>query len=192
MGKPNKEIKENYKKYQDLIGKIKNTTTGTVTLDELKQNHQNTRIKKVEVEHTYSSEKLELIIESKIENKKDFKFKLRAPGYTKIPFFRFDSEGLAHYNRVPDVELPQQKIDTPHFHKFDSEGRNIAYKTEALDKVSECEALLNDICLCMAHYSDESKTYYNNENYVEIIQTPPTELDFDSNKDNPTEGVEYV
>ncbi|WP_298238399.1 hypothetical protein [uncultured Algibacter sp.] len=191
MEKPIKEIRENYSKYEELLGKTKNSSTPTITLDEVKGNHQNTRVKKVEVAHTSIPEKLELIVESKIENKKDFKFKLRAPEYTGIPFFRFDSDGVAHYNRIPDLELPKQKIDTPHFHKFDSEGRNIAYKTEALEKATECDALLNDISLCMAHYCDESKTYYNNENYLEIIQTPPTELDFDSNKDNPTEGVEY-
>lgn len=191
MEKPIKEIRENYSKYEELLGKTKNSSTPTITLDEVKGNHQNTRVKKVEVAHTSIPEKLELIVESKIENKKDFKFKLRAPEYTGIPFFRFDSDGVAHYNRTPDLELPKQKVDTPHFHKFDSEGRNIAYKTESLKKETECDALLNDISLCMAHYCDESKTYYNNENYVEIIQTPPTELDFDSNKDNPTEGVEY-
>ncbi|MCM4162162.1 MULTISPECIES: hypothetical protein [unclassified Arenibacter] len=191
MEKPVKEIRENYKRYEELIGEIKNTSIQTITLDELKGNHQNTRVKKVNVEHVSVPEKLELIIESRIENKKDFKFKLRAPEYTGIPFFRFDSDGVAHYNRVPDVELPNQKVETPHFHKFDSDGRNIAYKTAPLEKATECDALLNDISLCMAHYCDESRTYYKNEYYVEIIQTPPTELDFDSHKDNPTEGVQY-
>lgn len=191
MEKPVKEIKENYVKYKELLSKTKNTSMQTITLNEVKGNHQNTRVKKVDVAHTSINEKLELIVESKIENKKDFKFKLRAPEYTGIPFFRFDSDGVAHYNRTPDVELPKQKVDTPHFHKFDSDGRNFAYKTEALMIDAEREALLNDISLCMAHYCDESKTYYKDKKYVEIVQTPQTELDFDSNRDNPTEGVDY-
>lgn len=191
MEKPIKEVKENYSKYEELLGKIKNSTKKTITLDEIKGNHQNTRIKRVDVIHKSITEKIELVIESKIANKKDFKFILRAPNFIDKPFFRFDSDGLAHYNRVPGVELPKQKVDTPHFHKYDSEGRNIAYKTIPLSKDNERDALLNDICLCMAHYCDESKTFYNDSNYVEIIQTPLNELDFESNRDNPTEGVDY-
>ncbi len=191
MEKPVIEIRDNYSKYEELIGKTKNSSVQKITLDEIKGNHKNTRVKKVDVNHTSISEKLELIVESKIQNKKDFKFKLRAPDFTGIPFFRFDSDGVAHYNRLPDIELPAQKIDTPHFHKYNCDGRNIAYKTEALKKEADREALLADISLCMAHYSDESKTYYENEEYIQIIQTPPTELDFDSDRDNPTEGVEY-
>ncbi len=191
MEKPVKEIKEDYPKYEELLSKTKNTSIPTIILDEVKGNHKNTRVKKVDVVHTSIADKLELIVESKIENKKDFKFKLRAPEFTVIPFFRFDSDGVSHYNRIPNVELPQQKVDTPHFHRYDSDGRNIAYKTESLEKEAERDALLNDISLCMAHYCDESQTFYNNDKYVEIIQTPSTELDFDSNNDNPTQGMEY-
>lgn len=191
MEKPVKEFKEDYAKYEELLAKTKNTFIPRITLDELKRNHQNTRVKIVDVIHVSISEPLELIVESKIENKKDFKFKLRAPEYTGIPFFRFDSDGVSHYNRTPNVELPKQKIDTPHFHKYDCDGRNIAYKTAPLEEEGDKEALLNDISLCMAHYCDESQTFYDNDKYVEIIQTPLTELDFESSNDNPTQGVEY-
>jgi len=191
MEKPVKEIKENYFKYRKLLGEAKTSSVSLIVLDEIKGNHNNTRIKKVVICHSTLPDKLELTIESKVENDKDFKFNLRAPEYTDKPFFRFDSDGLSHYNRAPDIELPEQKIETPHFHKFDSKGRNIAYKTNSLKKENECKALLEDINLCMAHYCDESKTYYNKGEYIEIIQTPPNELNFDSNFDNPLEGVIY-
>ena len=191
MEKSVNEIKNDYPKYEELLRGIKNASTKTIILDEVKGNHQNTRVKNVDVAHASISDKLELIIESKIENKRDFKFKLRAPKYTANPFFRFDSDGVPHYNRTPNLELPKQKIDTPHFHKYDSRGMNIAYRTKALKENGTREALLNDISLCMAHYSDESQTFYNNDEYIEIIQTPSTEMDFDSNNDNPTEGVKY-
>ena len=191
MGKLIKEIRDDYRKYEKLLVNIKNSIFPIIALDEIKQNHKNTRIKKVEVVHSDISEKLELTVESKIENKKDFKIKLRAPEFTNTPFFRFDSDGVSHYNRTPNVELSKQKIDTPHFHKFDPDGRNIAYKTKSLQDEGEKEALLNDINLCMAHYCDESQTFYDNNKYIEIIQTPSTELDFESINDNPTQGVKY-
>lgn len=191
MEKAVTEIKDDYSKYQELINGIKNTSVPTITLDKIKGNHRHTRTKNIEVTHNSIADYIELIVESKIANKRDFKFKLRAPEYTGVPFFRFDSDGVSHYNRSENIELPRQKVDTPHFHKFDQNGINVAYKTSSLENEPERRALINDINLCMAHYSDESQTYYNNNNYVEIIQTPLTELDFDSNKDNPTEGVKY-
>ena len=191
MGKPIKEIKDNYSRYEELLGQIKNSTSNPIVLDGIKSNHSNTRIKKVKAIHSTRTERIELIVESKIINKKDFKFKLRAPEYIGSPFFRFDSDGVAHYNRIPNVELPKQKVETPHFHKFDSEGRNFAYKTPALINEGSCIALLNDISLCMAHYGDESQTYYNDDSYIKIVQTPPSEIDFEINQENPTSGVEY-
>lgn len=191
MEEPISEIKDDYSKYEELLAGVKNTSTPTIMLDKLKENNKHTRAKSVEVTHKSISEDIELIVESKIANKKDFKFKLRAPGYILKPFFRFDSDGVSHYNRTKNIALPLQKVDTPHFHKYDKDGLNFAYKTTSLKNETECEALINDINLCMAHYSDESQTYYNDCDYIEIVQTPPTELDFKSIKDNPTEGVNY-
>ena len=191
MEKPIEEITENYTKYQKLVDDPKLSPISPISLDDIKSNRKDVRIKVVEIEHTTLSEKIELTIESKIQNKKDFKFKLRAPDFTGTPFFRFDSDGVAHYNRDMEVELPKQKVETPHFHKFDSQGRNIAYKTESLIKEKECKALIEDINLCMAHYCDESKTFYNKMDYIEVIQTPNDQLDFNENRENPLEGVDY-
>lgn len=185
------EVKNDFPKYEKLLSLTKNSVKQTIILDEVKGGHP-VRIKSVEVYHPTLDEKLKLTIESKIKNKRDFKFKLIAPKFSPKPFFRFDSDGQAHYNRVPGVELERQKIDTPHFHRFGNDGRNYAYKTLSLQTEGDCEALMNDINLCMAHYSDESSTFYENTSYLNIIQTPPTELDFGNDfNDNPTEGVEY-
>lgn len=191
MGTPIKEIKEDYSRYEELLNQIKNSTAKQIVLDGIKPNRVDTRIKKVETIHSTRTERIILIVESKIINKKDFEFKLRAPEFIAPPFFRFDSDGVAHYNRIPNVELPKQKVETPHFHGFNSEGRNYAYKTPALSNESSCHALLNDISLCMAHFSDESQTYYNKDGYIEIVQTPPSEIDFGIDQENPTSGLEY-
>jgi hypothetical protein len=37
---------------------------------------------------------------------------------------RFDSDGLSHLNKTPVIPFKWAKVDTPHFHKFDDEGRN--------------------------------------------------------------------
>lgn len=43
----------------------------------------------------------------------------------------------------------------------------------------------------MAHYCDESNTYYAQKMHLEVIQTPPSELDLNTYNDNPTEGINY-
>ena len=73
-----------------------------------------------------------------------------------------------------------------------STGRNIAYRTIALNDDNERTALLNDIELCMAHFCDESNTYYLNKQHIEIKQVPTGELDFDVNDDNPLSGANYA
>lgn len=190
MGKNNKEIKNNYQRYVTLLEGDKFSTTDEVILDQIKANHGNTRKKLVEVQHHSIKEKIELIIESKINDKRDFKFKLRAPELTGEPFFRFDSDGVSHLNSDRSIPLDERKVDTPHFHRFDEEGRNIAYKTESLKIQAEQDALIGDINLCAAHFCDESNTSYNNK-YIKVVQTPNTELDFDTEEFNPTNGISY-
>lgn len=191
MGKKiNIQIRENFKKYEILINDLKNSTDKVIILDEIKRNHQNTRQKKTAVTHLSLDEKIELIVESDKYNKRDFKFKLRAPESFDEPFFRFDSNGRSHKNTDPNIELHEQKVDTPHFHRFDRDGRCIAYKTESLKQKSEAEALLNDISLSMAHYCDESNTYSGN-NYIEVVQVPYGEMDLNFENNNPLNGVSY-
>lgn len=190
MGKNNNEIKTHFDKYEKLMGSEKNCEKKIIILDEIKNNHSDTRLKSTRVEHSTIKMEMELLIESKVYDKRSFKFKLRAKDLTVEPFFRFDSDGLAHLNKTPLIPLNELKIDTPHFHKFDNEGRNIAYQTDSLKNATTREILLNDVSLCMAHYCDESKTYYNSE-YIEIKQTPTSELDLDTDSFNPLNGVDY-
>ena len=187
----NKEIKANFPKYETLLKGKKNSTDKVITLNKVKKQHQNTLISSTGAKHIDTDEKLELIVESKIEDKRSFKFKLKAPDFSGEPFFRFDSDGASHFNRNPSIPLHEQKIDTPHFNAFNNQGKGIAYRTTALNTPNECEALLNDASLCMAHYCDEANIYYNNTEYIEINQSPSGKFDFNLDNLNPTDGVNY-
>jgi hypothetical protein len=190
MGKINKEIRDNFNKYQDLVKGYKNCSFKMVELSEKRNNHPNTRQRVVNVKHEKFEDDIKLIIESKVEDKRSFKFKLRSSNLTQEPYFRFDSDGVAHYNKSENVPLPEQKIDTPHLNAFNEKGKCIAYKTSALKSQSESEAILNDISLGMAHYCDEANVYFEKE-YIEIIQVPSDELDFEFDNLTPVDGVEY-
>lgn len=186
----NREIKNDFKKYEALLKGYKNSSAEIVVLNQVKQRHPNQRISTTLVDHENIPEKIELIIESKIEDKRSFKFKLRAPEFTGEPFFRFDSDGVAHYNRTPSIPLPEQKIDTPHFNAFDENGKSIAYKSQALKNPGNVEVLLNDASMCMAHYCDEANIYFNKK-HIEIEQTPSGELNLNLENENPLDGVKY-
>lgn len=190
MGKINKDIRDNYPKYDELVKGYKESSLKVIELSERRKNHPNTRQRIIEVTHEKHSEEIKLIVESKIEDKQSFKFKLRAEKFTAEPYFRFDSDGPAHYNKSEAIPLAEQKIDTPHFNAYNEKGKGIAYQTNALKSAAESAAILGDISLAMAHYCDEANLYFNKE-YVEIAQVPFGEIDLDLDNLSPVDGVEY-
>ena len=57
---------------------------------------------------------------------------------------RFD-EGIAtHYNNIPGIELTEQSVTAPHFHKYNEHGYFIAYKNEDLKQVVNYPMSLED------------------------------------------------
>lgn len=59
-----------------------------------------------------------------------FKFKLFCKDFMNAPCYRFDSDGRSHVNRTDDTHtLPQRIVSTPHYHRFNEAGVEIAYKT---------------------------------------------------------------
>ncbi len=50
---------------------------------------------------------------------------------------RLDEGNGVHRNNIPDIPLAEQVVSTPHFHKYDSYGRFLAYKTDSLNSYNE-------------------------------------------------------
>lgn len=190
MGKTNKDIRDNFAKYQELVSGQKESSVKVVELTEKRKNHPNTRQRIVDVVHEKHDDNIKLIVESKVEDKRSFKFKLRAEKFTSEPYFRFDSDGPSHYNKSEALPLAEQKIDTPHFNAYNEKGKGIAYRTNTLNSATESAAILGDISLAMAHYCDEANLYFKKE-YVEITQVPSGEMDLDLDNLSPVDGVDY-
>lgn len=65
----------------------------------------------------------------------DYGFQVLVDEYSK-PILRFDADGASHYdNENENLPLLEREIRTPHFHKFNDEGVEIAYKTEELKQL---------------------------------------------------------
>ena len=72
-------------------------------------------------------------IKQKIDAERHYSINLYCPTFMACrPCFRFDSDGHVHMNRN-GKPLLQRRIPTPHFHEFDEQGREIAYRTERID-----------------------------------------------------------
>ena len=74
MAKNNKEIKIHFDKYEKLLGDEKNSEKRIIILDEIKKNHTDTRLKSVKVEHPTIKMDMELLVESKIDDKNEITF----------------------------------------------------------------------------------------------------------------------
>lgn len=184
------EIIADYSKYRLLVDGNKDCNMKVIELSRKRGNHPNSLIETINVKHESLVEDIELIVESKIDDKRSFKFKLRARGYMPEPYFRFDSDGRAHYNKSDDTPLEEQKIDTPHFNVYDENGKEYAYHSSALKKKENIEAIINDISLGMAHFCDESNTYFRTE-HIEISQNPVGELGLELDNLTSLDGIAY-
>ncbi len=179
MKRKNIDISSNFRKFEQLVVDRKNTTQKVITLDTQKQNRNDINYFESKVKHITLADEISLIIEAKVRNHSDFKFKLRCKSLTEEPYFRFDSDGVAHQNKDPEIPLREQMVTTPHFNSFDKNGRSIAYKTDKLKDEREAKAL-EDINLCFAHFCFETNLRYLIEDITEIVPTPSTELFFAS------------
>ena len=127
-------------------------------------------------------------VEQKKDIDTDFKFSLKCPPFCEKPLFRYDSSGPSHRNSNFQIPINEQKVPTPHFHKYWSDGKEIAYKTEALKDEVQRKAL-EDISICIYHFMQEANIEY--ENFQ--LNSSPGILPFDKEAENsdPLENITF-
>jgi len=130
MNRINKDIKDQFDFFTELISIDKIVLTKTIQLEPKKSNVK-WLTGQSNIQHQTISDDIFFFIE---RSKRDAKygFKLRCPSLTSVPFFRFDSDGPAHRNNLPDIPLEEQSITTPHFNSYNKDGKPIAYKNGIL------------------------------------------------------------
>ena len=158
--KINNNIKSNYDTYKVLVEGGKTILVSPIVVDQTKSNHKTIKEKVVQAKHESLEKDLEFVVQIKADDPTDFKFKLKCPAFDNSYFFRYDSAGACHRNSGLDVPIDQQRVPTPHFHKFMQTGEEIAYKTEVLKDQKQAE-VLEDVSLCIAHFCTESNTKGN-------------------------------
>lgn len=172
MQKVVKQIKDNYQEYCELIEGRKNVPYSPIVLDGIKKNHADFRDKVVSILHKKLNKQLDFEIEIDKYDEKRFHFNVKCKDLCGEPIFRYDSIGPTHRNSNLNIPINEQEILTPHFHKYTSDGKEIAYKTDVLKNPKQ-EKALQDITLCIAHFCTEAKIYYN-KSYPEVNPNPDT------------------
>ncbi|MCU4155233.1 hypothetical protein J1N10_04555 [Carboxylicivirga sp. A043] len=186
--KINQKVKENYDFYSSLLSERKSIFSEVIEINET-GNNENTLSKQEVLKHKSIPDKMVLIVDVKYNNHRFFQFKLRYKEYIPQPFFRFDSDGDTHRNRIDGVPLSEQSITTPHFHQYNNDGVEIAFKTDKLINEKECKAL-EDINLCIAHFFQVSNTRLNNEDYPSV-KISSDKLAFSFKDDDPNQNVTF-
>ena len=184
-----KEIKDDYKKYEILLKERKSIFESVIEVNAI-GNDVNTLEEKINVTHNNVDSKIELIVNVKVNNHNFFQFKLRCKDYTKVPFFRYDSDGEAHRNYDDEIPLKLQSVNTPHFHYYNEKGVNIAYKTKEMEDPGSMRAL-EDIAICITHYFHEANIRVEPENFPTItISTKSLGLDF--TEVDPNSNINFI
>jgi len=186
--KKNHKVKDNYNFYNELLSKRKSIFSEVIEIKKVGNNH-NTLEELIDVKHPDIENNMLLLVDVKVNNNSFFQFKLRYKEFIDNPIFRFDSDGDTHWNRIDGVPLTEQQVQTPHFHKFNENGIEIAYKTDLLKNEVTSKAL-EDIEHCIAHFFHECNIRVNEESFpsVKIMSNP---LGFSFDKEDPNQNITF-
>jgi hypothetical protein len=188
MGIVNKEIKDNYEFYQELLSQKKHLKQRVLLL-EVKKNNINWMKSDCNVYHTTIEEDIFLMVESSKRVLTHYGFKLQCKSLCEEPFFRFDSDGPSHRNKKGG--LNEQKISTPHFNSYDEKGYPVAYKTEVLKNNKNAESIVGDINFGLSHFCQESNLSLEDDNFPEIKEHELT-LFNEAKEYDPLKGVDFI
>lgn len=144
-------VRDDYPHYVAILDGTKQLLDSEIALvkDAKKENRCE---REVALTHSSIDDKMTLQVEGHFTDVKKFKFKVFDKDYMPEPCFRFDSFGNSHVN-FSDEPLQTRRVDTPHFHKFDAEGIQKAYRTKFIEQNEE--ALLKDRNKAFLHFMEE-------------------------------------
>ncbi|HLO45823.1 MAG TPA: hypothetical protein VK175_15900 [Leadbetterella sp.] len=175
MNRTNKDIKDQFHFFKELVTVDKIVLKKTIQLEPKKSNAK-WLTGQSSIQHQTISDNIIFFVE---RSKRDSKYgiKLRCPSLTGEPFFRFDSDGPAHRNDFPDIPLEEQSVTTPHFNSYKEDGKPIAYKNETLKKEKDAQIIAEDINFGVSLFCMECNSKLSTGDFPTVIDKAP-ELEF--------------
>lgn len=176
MNRTNKDIRDQFDYFTELLSVNKIALSKIIQLAP-KRSNAKWFLGQSNIQHETISDDIILVVE---QSKRDSKYglKLRCPSLSEEPFFRFDSDGPAHRNYLPDIPLEEQSVTTPHFNSYNSAGKSIAYKNDTLKKETEAQIIVEDINFGVSLFCMETNTKLTTGEFPIVVDKEP-EIEFD-------------
>jgi hypothetical protein len=171
MNKINKDIKEKFEFFQELITLEKQVISTDIYL-EPKRNNVRWLIGQSDVQHKSISDDVIFVVE---KSKRDSKYgiKLKCNSLSKEPFVRFDSDGPAHRNDFLNIPLEEQSITTPHFNSFNENGLPFAFKNDTLKNDENAQIIVEDLNFGISLFCMETNSKLESGDFPIVIELSP-------------------
>ena len=127
-------------------------------------------------------------VEISLEDRHKYHLRIYADVFGDGPCFRFDSKGRAHSNPETGTGLRNRQVRTPHFHKFNEEGVEIAFQTATLREESESSRIVSDYKFGLEHFCQEARLTCNDGTHP-LLELEAGEFDLSSG--DPLNGVPF-
>jgi hypothetical protein len=180
------KMRDHFPVYQKFLAGKKSIDQDRITMR--KHERRNNMVGNSPLSYAFLEGEKKFVVEISVENKGNYKLQLWANYFGDFPCFRFDSAGSVHCNPENGSGLRKRQVTTPHFHKFNENGVEIAYKTVKLASQSESDAIVGDCKRGLEHFCQEAKLACNQTAYPSLT-LDQEELDLSS--DDPLNGVSF-
>lgn len=188
--KPDKEILERYRQYQDYMDCSK-MVGSPYRISETKKNHDSSFFASYPIMSIIKFGEVSFYTELRNGDHKDFSISCISDAINKHILCRYDSGEGVHRNNVPSIPLKDQLVSTPHIHYYNEEGYFIAFKPkEFLDP--EINERMLDIENGFPYFCKHTNITSITDDSIPLLEICPNGvLDLNISNTDPNDGVKF-
>ncbi len=183
--KINKELLEILDDY-NLFMESPKSTSMPLRVSKNKSNHPSSLYEEQALDSVKDFGETMIDCEVRYKNPNNYSFQILSNILSNKVLARLDEGNGTHRNNCKDIPLDQQMVTTPHFHKYDTNGRFIAYKTKELEIKSSPLPIQEGFQM----FCQEEKITSNNDLAVSIEVQENGVLPFEPDND-PLNGIAF-
>lgn len=188
--KQNKEILQKYKEYEEFMNSGK-TVCSPIIVSNPKGNHGTSLYSKHPLQAEIPFGNAFMTCEVRNGDHRDYSFQILSDAFTERVVLRYDTGDGTHKNNAPHIPLAEQSVTTPHFHKYDSNGYFLAYKTDLLQDPKQAKFLF-DVEFGFPYFCQEGRINSTDSRHdIPEIQIRDGNLPFKEDDIDPLEGINF-
>ena len=177
------QLMDDYNLFMDSAKKIDTP----LNVSKVKGNHRSSLYEEVDLISEENFGETSLVCEVRDKNKYNYSFQILTDSIKNRVISRFDEGNGTHKNNCDDIPLAEQMVTTPHFHRYDENGRFIAYKTYELKQLGTTPIKIADGFKSFCSHLNISCNN-NIEPTIEVVEAGALPLEFDN---DPLNGINF-